>query len=345
MLNVWRLLTAVAAVSAMALAGCGDNGGGGTATTGTATTGTGGGSAGGNQEIIIGIVAKSVSNPVFQAAHVGAQDAAAELGGKYNAKVTINIQTPPDENAARQAEAIDALVRQGAKGIAVSCSSASTLTPAINRAAEKGIPVMCFDSDAPDSKRFCYYGTDDATCGSEVVKLLAQEMGDKGTVAILGGNESAPNLRTRVKAAQDELKKHHNMKELSSGPVYHEETPAKAAEKLQQTQRANPDIAGWAMIGGWPLFTRNALPWQPGAVKVVSVDALPDQISYIESGHVQVLLAQDCYGWGHKSVEILLEKIVNKKDPESVKIFDPLTHVTKDNAAEFMKKWDKWLKK
>ena len=33
----------------------------------------------------------------------------------------------------------------------------------------------------------------------------------------------------------------------------------------------------------------------------------------MRDGHVQVLLAQDCYGWGAKSVEILLEKIVNKK--------------------------------
>jgi ribose transport system substrate-binding protein len=341
MMKVWQILTAAVAAGALALGGCGDNSGGG----GTATTGTAGGGTAGGKEIIIGVVAKSVSNPVFQAAHAGARDAANELGGKYNATITINIQTPPDEDAAKQAEAIDMLVRQGAKGIAVSCSNANTLKPAIDRAVDKGVPVMCFDSDAPDSKRFCYYGTDDATCGVEVVKLLAAEMGDKGTVAILGGNESAPNLRTRVKAAQDELKKHPGMKELASGPVYHEETPAKAAEKLQETQRANPDIAGWAMIGGWPLFTRNALPWQPGAVKVVSVDALPDQISYIQSGHVQVLLAQDCYGWGHKSVEILMEKIVNNKDPESVKIYDPLTHVTKDNAAEFSKKWDKWLSK
>ena len=339
-MRIWHLLTTAMTVGALALAGCGDNGSGGAPATGSA-----GGSATPVKEIIIGIVAKSVSNPVFQAAHAGAQDAAAELGPKYHAKITINIQTPPDENAAKQAEAIDNLVRQGAAGIAVSCSSASTLTPAINRAVDKGVPVMCFDSDAPDSKRFCYYGTDDATCGAEVMKLLAQEMGDKGTVAILGGNESAPNLRARVKAAQDELKKYPNMKELASGPVFHEETPAKAAEKLQETQRANPDIGGWAMIGGWPLFTRNALPWAPGAVKVVSVDALPDEISYLQSGHVQVLLAQDCYGWGHKSVEILLEKIVDHKDPPQVKIFDPLVHVTKENAADFTKKWDKWLKK
>ena len=196
----------------------------------------------------------------------------------------------------------------------------------------------------PKSKRMCYFGTDDATCGAEVMKLLAKEMGDKGTVAILGGTEAAPNLRNRVNAVREELKKHAGMQEISIGAVYHEEVPAKAAEKLQLVQRANPTIGGWALVGGWPLFTRNALPWKAGEVKVVSVDALPDEIGYLDSGYVQVLLAQDCYGWGHKSVELLVDKIVNHKDPEKTVIIDPLTEVTKANAAEWSKNWDKWLK-
>ena len=33
---------------------------------------------------------------------------------------------------------------------------------------------MCFDSDAPRSKRFCYYGTDDITCGKAVTAELAK---------------------------------------------------------------------------------------------------------------------------------------------------------------------------
>jgi ribose transport system substrate-binding protein len=174
---------------------------------------------------------------------------------------------------------------------------------------------------------------------------LAKAMGDKGTVAILAGNQSAPNLQARVKGVRDELAKHPNMKELNNGAgvFYHQETPEKAAEAVANAQNANPGIEGWAMVGGWPLFTTNALKWEPGKVKVVSVDALPAQLGYLKSGHVQLLLAQDCYGWGHKSVEILLDKIVNKKDPPSVKVIDPLTAVTKETADEYGKKWEKWL--
>jgi len=299
------------------------------------------------KKITIGMVAKSQSNSVFQAAYAGAKDAAKELGPKYGVDVTIDWQTPPDEDAQKQAEAVEALSRGGAQGICVSCSEAHTLTPAINDAVARGAAVVCFDSDAPRSKRFAFYGTDDAACGRAVMDELAKAMDEKGTIAILAGNQSAPNLQKRVAAVKDELKKYPNMKLLESGGgiFYHQETPQKAVEALTSAQNANPEISGWALVGGWPLFTENALPWPAGQVKVVSVDALPPELAYLRDGHVQVLLAQDCYGWGYKSVNILLDKILKNQDPPTVKVIDPLTRVTKDNADEFAKNWDKWLGK
>ncbi|HZZ44993.1 MAG TPA: substrate-binding domain-containing protein [Tepidisphaeraceae bacterium] len=296
------------------------------------------------KHITIGIVAKSQSNPVFQAAHQGARDAAKEFGDKYNVDVTVNIQTPSSEDAQKQADAIEQLARQGADGIAVSCSDANAVTPAIDKAVAAGAVVITFDSDAPRSKRLAYYGTDDKTCGIRVMDELAKVMDEKGVIAILAGNQAAPNLRTRAQAVRDEAAaKYPNIKIIDT--YYHPETPEQAAAEVQREQAAHPEITGWAMIGGWPLFTRDALKWDPGTVKVVSVDALPPQLSYLEDGHVQVLLAQDCYGWGHKSVEMLLDQIVNGKAPPSKRVIDPLTKVTKENSAEFAKNWEKWLGK
>jgi ribose transport system substrate-binding protein len=257
--------------------------------------------------------------------------------------VVIDWQTPPDEDAQKQAQAIEQLARAGAQGIAVSCSDANAVTPAIDKAVDLGAVVMCFDSDAPKSKRLCYYGTDDAVCGRSVMAELAKVMGDKGVVACLAGNQSAPNLQARVQGVKDELAGHAGMSLLADGVFYHPETPEQAAEAVNRAQTTSPTIEGWAMVGGWPLFTKNALKWDPGAVKVVAVDALPPQLAYLESGHVQTLFAQDCYGWGHRSVEILLEKILAGKDPESVRLIDPLSRVTKDNAADFAAKWKTWL--
>ena len=291
--------------------------------------------------ITIGLVAKSQGNPVFQAARVGAQDAAKDLSTKLGLDIKIDWRTPNEEDAQKQAEAIEQLVLAGAEGLAVSCSDANKLTDAINRAVDNGVPVATFDSDAPASKRFVTYGVDDIECGKQTMDELAKVMGGKGVVAILAGNQNAPNLQRRVQGAKEEAKKYPGI--TIRDTYYHKETPQDAAAKVEQVMQANPDITGWAMIGGWPLFTENALKWQPGTVACVSVDALPAQLAYIRSGHVPVLLAQQCYQWGYRSVELLIEKIVHKKNPPAVKEVSALVPVTKATVDEYAKNWSKWL--
>ena len=300
---------------------------------------------GAEKKITIGLVAKSQSNPVFQAAYAGAKAAAKELGPKYGVEVSIDWQTPPDEDAQKQAEAIEQLARGGAQGIAVSCSDANGVTPAINKAVELGSVVVCFDSDAPRSKRLCFYGTDDITCGKAVMAELAKAMDNKGTIAILAGNQTAPNLQKRVQGVKDDLKNYPGITLLPDGVFYHPETPEQSAEAVNTAQSTHPQIEGWAMIGGWPLFAKNALKWAPGSIKVVSVDALPAELNYVKSGYVTALFAQDCYGWGYKSVELLLNKIVKGENPSSERIIDPLTRVTKENVDVIGNNWNKWLGK
>jgi len=291
----------------------------------------------------IGLVAKSQGNPVFQAARVGANDAAKDLGKKYGIEIKIDWRTPNEEDAQKQAEAIEQLSISGADGIAVSCSDANKLTDAINSAVKSGVPVATFDSDAPASKRFVTYAIDDVQCGERVMEELAKVMGERGVVAILAGNQNAPNLQKRVLGVKTAAKKYPGI--TIRDTYYHKETPQDAAAKVEQVMQANPDIAGWAMIGGWPLFTVNALKWRPGTVKCVSVDALPPQLAYLRSGHVQLLLAQQVYQWGYRSVEHLINKLHLKKDPSGVMDVSSLIAVTKENAADFAKNWEKWLPK
>ncbi len=293
--------------------------------------------------ITIGLVAKSQGNPVFQAARVGAQDAAKELSAKLGLNIRIDWRTPNEEDAQKQVEAIEQLVLAGAEGLAVSCSDANKLTDAINHAVDSGVPVATFDSDAPASKRFVTYGIDDIECGKQTMAELAKVMNGKGIIAILAGNQNAPNLQKRVQGVRQEAAKYPGI--TIRDVYYHKETPQDAAAKIEQVMQANPDITGWAMIGGWPLFTENALKWQPGTVQCVSVDALPAQLAYIRSGHVPVLLGQQCYQWGYRSVELLIAKIVEHKDPPAVKEISALVPVTKANVDAYAKNWDKWLPK
>lgn len=295
------------------------------------------------REIRIGMIGKSQSNPVFPIARIGAEDAARDLSAKYHLNIKIDWRTPNDEDAQKQAEAIEQLVLSGADGIAISCSDANKVTDAINAAVDAGVPVATFDSDAPASKRFATYSIDSFGCGERTMNELAKVMNGKGVVAILGGSPNAPNLQMRVNGAKAAAAKYPGI--TVKGVFYHRETPQDAAAKIEQVMQANPDITGWALIGGWPLFTENALKWPPGTVKCVSMDALPAELAYIRSGHVPMLLDENFYQWGYHPVEVLINKIVFKKDPPAVKELQALTPVTKENVDAFEKESAKWFRK
>jgi ribose transport system substrate-binding protein len=291
-------------------------------------------------DVTIGMIAKSQSNPVFQAARKGADTRAAELS-REGAAVRIDWRTPNDEDAQKQAEFIEQLAAAGAQAITIACSDASKVTRAIDDAIAKGVVVICFDSDAPDSKRLCYVGTDDYDAGRQVMSELAALLGEReGVVAVLAGNETATNLQKRVRGAVEELEKHPNLglKKV----YYHKETPQDAYAQIESVQKANPDIAGWALIGGWPLMTERQLPWTPGEVLCVSMDTLPPQLEHLRMGDVQVLLGQQYFYFGEQCVNILVDKVRDGKDPAVLVDFAPLDKVTKENVDEYEKNWERW---
>ena len=294
-------------------------------------------------EYTFALVAKSQSNPVFQAARVGAEDAAADLSKKLGVKINVLWRTPNEDDAQKQVEFIEQLILQGVDGISVSCTEAETLTPAINKAVAQGVAVMCFDSDAPASKRFCYHGTDDIESGRLIMRELAGVLGPgKHVVAIPGGNQNARNIQNRIKGAQEQAKKYPNI--TIRGVYYSKEVPQDAAAKIEEVQTANPDIDGWAMIGSWSLFTDALLKWEPGKVKIVAMDALPAELPYLTKGVVQKLYAQQTYGWGTRSMELLADKVILGKNPVSVMDYSPLPAVMKDDVAEYERNWKKWLR-
>lgn len=321
--------------------GCGDKGGSGTENTSQPTSTTTGGTASTDKKSYkITMIAKSSDNPVFAASHTGADAAAKELSEKLGVEITIDWRTPPKEDGQEQANRIAQAVNDGTDAILLSCSDAAKVTAAINDAVDKGIPVMTFDSDAPDSKRFAFYGADNHDCGVQTMAELAKLNGGKGNVAILAGNQNAPNLQERVKGAQEEAKKYPGIKIV--GVFNHVETPQDATAAVMSAMQANPQIDGWAMIGGWPLFAPSLLKdLDPAKVKIVAVDCLPAQMAYIDKGIAPVLLAQPVFNWGYESVKMIVEKVVEKKEVSGVHKME-LVPVTKNNLNDWGKQLKDW---
>jgi ribose transport system substrate-binding protein len=289
------------------------------------------------------MIGKIANNPAFIASYTGARLAAKELGEKYKVQITIDWQTPNVENVQEQADAIERFSRSGIDGILISCTDANYLTRVIDEVVDKGTSIMCFDSDAPKSKRFAYYGADDIEFGRMLVKELADEINDKGIIAILAGNKNALNLQRRLQGIKDELKKHPKIT-LPPNNVYHNiDIPAIASETVAREQNIHPDITGWIFIASSALQVQNSLKWNPGDVKVVAGNAVPVELEFIKSGHVQNLVGINCFQMGYKSIEILLDKILYKRTPKDPTIYIPLTSVSKKNVEEWSLNWKKWL--
>lgn len=292
------------------------------------------------KKIKIALIGKSSTNPVFLSARSGAEAAAKELSVKHNLQITIDWRTPPTEDGQVQAQRIAQAVNEGADAILISCSDAAKVTGAINDAVGRGVQVMTFDSDAPKSKRFAFYGVDDAKAGAMVMAELAKVIGAKGNVAILAGNQNAPNLRKRAEGVAQEAAKYPGVKVV--GTFYHIETPQDAAAEVVRVMNAYPQINAWAMIGGWPLFTKTLLTdLNPEKVKVVAVDALPAELPYISKGIAPVLLAQPCFKWGYVSVEKIVDKLCLGKEVPVINEME-LVRVSENNLGAWARQLKEW---
>ena len=326
-------------LSALSLAvlACSGGGDGKTAAAGdsAAKTGTPG------KGIKIAMIAKSSDNPVFLAARTGAEAAAKELSAKSGTNVEVEWLTPPKEDGEVQAQRVRQAVNEGVDAILISCSDAGKVTGAINDAVDRGVTVMTFDSDAPQSKRFAFYGVDDARAGQQTMAELATLLNGKGNVAILAGNQNAPNLQKRVQGAKDEAAKHPGIKIV--GVFNHIETPQDASAEVIRVNNAYPEITGWAFIGGWPLFATSLLTeLNPAKQKVASVDAIPVQLPYVEKGVVPVLLAQSVYLWGDVGVRTIFDKLHDNKSPANPDIPMELVRVTKENLGDWARQLKSW---
>lgn len=290
--------------------------------------------------IRIALIAKSSTNPVFLAARTGAEAAARELSEQHGINIEIAWLTPPQEDGQVQAQRVQQAVNEGADAILMSTSDAGKVTGAINDAVARGVQVMMFDSDAPESQRFAFYGVDDIRTGNAVMTELAALMNGQGAVAILAGNQNAPNLQRRVQGVREEAAKYPGIRIIDT--FNHIETPQDAAAEVVRVNNAYPEITGWAMIGGWPLFTQTLLTdIDPNRISMVAVDALPPQLAYVDKGVAPVLLAQPVYLWGYVGVQTIIDKIHLGKDvPEVIPM--ELVRVTNENLGEYARQLQEW---
>jgi ribose transport system substrate-binding protein len=277
------------------------------------------------------VMPKSLDLPVFDYARKGAERAARELGN-----VEVLWRGPETADQLRQKEMLESFITQRVDGIAISCLNGDFLTETINRAVEAGIPVVTWDADAPASKRLAFYGVDDKAAGRIMGQEAARLLDGKGEVAIIT-SVGAVNLQRRLEGVQEVLAQHPGIKVIEVFDI--KEDAVRCSEIIASATNRYPKLAAWISVGGWPVFTRNALAAvDPARTKVISFDTVPPALDLLREGKVQVLLGQKYFGWGSESVK-LLAGIKAGRPPAAPIIDSGVDLVTAANVDQYQAAW------
>ena len=154
-------------------------------------------------EVKIALVAKSLGNGFFEAANVGAQEAAKELGD-----VKVIYTGPTTTTAEAQIEVLNGLIAQGVDAIAISANDPDAVVPVLKKAMQRGIKVVSWDSGvAPAGRQIHLNPSNNALIGETNVKLAADALKalnvEKGDVAILSATPTSTNQNIWI----EEMKK------------------------------------------------------------------------------------------------------------------------------------------
>ena len=287
-------------------------------------------------------IPKALDNPVFEVGRAGAVERAAELSAAGPVQVEVLYVGSVASDAAEQVRVVEDVIARGVDGIAISCNDPTACIDPINRAVEAGIPVMTWDADSPNSKRFTYFGLDNVEAGRVGAELLIKAMGPRGRVAVLTGVPGAFNLEERIRGFRQGIAAYPEI-EIVTTVVTNDDINL-GVQAVEETMQAYPELDGWYFAGMWPLFAaRGSMPlWEAAALhenmKTVAFDALPVELELLRDGYLSALIDQKNWGWGYEPIGLLYEVVVNGKQ------YPPFTNsgfniITKNNVDVMLKMW------
>lgn len=303
-------------------------------------------------DIEFAVVPKSLDNPVFFATRAGAETAAEELG------INLIYTGPVADEPSEAARIVEDLVNRGVDGIAVTVSNAESMTPIINQAWQKGIPIITWDSDAPNSKRSIYYGSPNFEIGELVANYLAEALNERGKVIVFQVLIGHPNLDERYEGIMATFKKYPNIEVVRRFSTTGVEISL-AVDAVESYIAAHPEIDGLATTTGFPWWGNiGSMPSvvdrvRKGSLKCVGVDPLPAALEYVSENILYACIGQRFYEMGYGGVRLLASLAAS--DPLNKFLTDHplimssgLDVVTKDgrgdtiSVADYKKMWAEW---
>ena len=232
-------------------------------------------------------VASNVNLPYWQEAQAGLTDAAKQLG------VKSELTGPEKFDPQEQLRAFQKVVESKPAGIMISVTRPELFQDAINGAIAQGIPVITVDSDAPNSKRVMFVGTDNFRAGGESARRMADILKGQGQVVVI----TIPgqlNVDERLRGVNETLKKYPGIKIVQA--IDDKGDPRVANDNIAALLKAKAKIDGIISLeasGG--SGAAEALHRLDVKIPIVGFDKDPETLDWIDRGGITATVTQKPY--------------------------------------------------
>ena len=264
----------------------------------------------------------------------GAEKADSEL-----ADVEVDFRLTPPPEAAEQQRIVDDLLTRGVDGIAISPVDPQNQTLMINAAAKRTL-VFTQDSDAPQTDRACYIGTDNVAAGRQAGQLIREAIPEGGSIMLFVGRVDAQNAKERTQGIRETLAG-SNIRIIDVRTDDGDGIRAKA--NVADTLVRYPDIKG--LVGLWSYngpAILNAVreSGKVGKVRIVAFDEADETLAGVTDGAIHATVVQQPYEFGYQAITRMAQAVRGDRSfiPESKQIIVPTLVVNRANVEEFTRR-------
>ncbi len=221
-------------------------------------------------------------------------------------RVQLIVKAPEEANLEQQIRMMETMIKQGVDGIALDPLDSDALRPSIDKAVAAGIPVICFESDAPGSRRLAYIGADNREAGTRMGQLLAELLGGKGMVLVESGMPDMSSLRQRMEGLLDYLNRETEIQVLDVR--YNEGSEEQALADLEQMIDRHPHFDALVTLDSIS-NSSSILVWKAKGLKrhALAFGLTPELTNAMQNGQITAVISQSEIAWGPRIVERLLQ--------------------------------------
>lgn len=265
------------------------------------------------QGLRLGAILQSAETPTMQDVAAGARLAAEEL---RVSGVEVELREVQGRDTPQVLRQIDELVAWGAGGLAIASDNTPDLVRRIGQLHEQGIPVVTFNTDAPDSERLCFVGMDNYRAGQTAAGLIRQMLPAGGLVLPIAGHVNNSAHHRRLQGFLDTLKDVGDIQLLPFQPCFDRDDYAH--EITQHTLRENPSLACVYITSNGQRGVCRAIEDErrKGRVRVVAYDLNGPNRRLLKSGDLSFVLDQVASEQGSRPLQILYDRLLGGREPE-----------------------------